>query len=162
MYHRLLVATDGSTLSKKAVRGAIGLAAALGAELVVLNVVPRYPMSYFEGGASVADEEVGRIEQQWADSGQAIVDAAQKTAQAQGVKAKAVTMQSDLIAASIMAAAKNTGATSSSWPPMGAKASSVFCWAARHSKCSRTVPFRCWFYVDTFTSELLVKLASRG
>jgi hypothetical protein len=78
----------------------------LGAELVVLNVVPRYPMSYFEGGASVADEEVGRIEQQWADSGQAIVDAAQKTAQAQGVKAKAVTMQSDLIAASIMAAAK--------------------------------------------------------
>jgi nucleotide-binding universal stress UspA family protein len=106
MYHRILVATDGSTLSKKAVRGAIALASALGAELVALNVVPRYPMSYFEGGSSIPDEEVGRIEKQWADNGQTIVNAAQKAALAQGVKARAVIMQSDLVAPSITAAAK--------------------------------------------------------
>ena len=106
MYDRILVATDGSTLSKKAVRGAIDLASSLGAELVVLNVVPRYPTSYFEGGSSVSTEDVGRIEAQWAENGQAVIDAAQKTAQAQGVKTRAVIMQSDEVATSIMAAAK--------------------------------------------------------
>ena len=40
MYKRILVATDGSSLSKKAVTSAIGLAAACGAELVALKVVP--------------------------------------------------------------------------------------------------------------------------
>jgi nucleotide-binding universal stress UspA family protein len=49
MYRRILVATDGSTLSNKAVCSGIGLAAATGAELVALHVVPRYPMSYIEG-----------------------------------------------------------------------------------------------------------------
>ena len=47
MYQRILVATDGSKLSKKAVDDAIALAASLGAELIALKVVPRYPQSYF-------------------------------------------------------------------------------------------------------------------
>jgi len=37
MYARILVATDGSTLSKKAVADAIGLAATCGAELIALK-----------------------------------------------------------------------------------------------------------------------------
>jgi nucleotide-binding universal stress UspA family protein len=106
MYKRILVATDGSPLSKKAVREAIGLAASLEAALVVLNVVPRYPMSYFEGGASISPDDVGRIEKDWADKGQAVADAAQKSAEAAGVKAKAVIARSDLVATAIMAAAK--------------------------------------------------------
>lgn len=106
MYKRILVATDGSTLSKKAVKEAIGLAASLEAALVVLNVVPRYPMSYFEGGASISPDDVGRIEKDWADKGQAIADAAQKSAEAAGVTAKSVTARSDLVATAIMAAAK--------------------------------------------------------
>ena len=67
MYQRILVPTDGSTLSKKAVNSAIEQAAASGAELVALYVVPRYPMSYFEGGVSVSNSEVARTEKQWAD-----------------------------------------------------------------------------------------------
>jgi len=106
MYQRILVATDGSALSKKAVKAAIELAASLGAGLVALNVVPRYPMNYFEGGATVSPQEVGRIEKEWADRGQGIVEAVQKSAEAAGVKAKAVTAKSDLIAAAIMTAAK--------------------------------------------------------
>ncbi|MDW5442766.1 universal stress protein [Polaromonas sp. SM01] len=106
MYQRILVATDGSTLSKKAVRSAIGLAGATDASLVVLNVVPRYPMTYFEGGVTISNEDVGRIEKKWADDGQAIVDAVQQTAQAAGVKAKAVITRSDLVAEAILAAAK--------------------------------------------------------
>ena len=106
MYQRILVATDGSTLSKKAVSSAISLAALTGAELVALKVVPRYPMSYFEGGIAMQASEVGRIERQWADHGQVIVDAVQKAAQLKGVKARAITARSDLVSDAIVAAAK--------------------------------------------------------
>ena len=106
MYQRILVATDGSTLSKKAVRSAIKLASSLNAELVALYVVPRYPMTYFEGGMSISPEEVSRTEKRWADKGQAVVDEVQQAAQVQGIKAKAVIARSDLVAESLISAAK--------------------------------------------------------
>ncbi|MCJ7799066.1 MAG: universal stress protein [Polaromonas sp.] len=106
MYTRILVATDGSTLSKKAVNSAIDLAGAIGADLVALYVVPRYPVSYFEGGVTISMQDVERTEKQWSDKGQAVVDAVQQAAQAEGIKAKAVVVRSDLVAESIMSAAK--------------------------------------------------------
>lgn len=106
MYQRILVPTDGSTLSKKAMRSAVELAASLGAEVVALNVVPRYPQSYFEGGIPVATSEVSRVEKQWAERGQAIADEVGKAAEKAGVKAKAVTVKSDLVAEAILAAAR--------------------------------------------------------
>jgi nucleotide-binding universal stress UspA family protein len=106
MYQRILVATDGSTLSKKAVSSAIALAAATGAELVALKVVARYPMSYFEGGVAMPATEIARVEKQWAENGQAIVDAVQKSALAKGVRTKAITVRSDLVSDAIIAAAK--------------------------------------------------------
>lgn len=106
MYQKILVATDGSALSKKAVNSAIALAALTGAELVALKVVPRYPQSYFEGGLALQAAEVGRVEKQWAEAGQAIVDAVQKSAAAKGVKAKALTVKSDLVSDAIIAATK--------------------------------------------------------
>ena len=106
MYQKILVATDGSTLSKKAVTSAIELAALAGASLVVLKVVPRYPQSYFEGGIALQAAEMSRVEKQWADSAQAIVDAVQKVAESKGVKAKGVTVKSDLVSDAIIATAK--------------------------------------------------------
>ena len=106
MYQRILVPTDGSTLSRKAVRSAVQLAANLGAEVVALNVVPCYPTSYFEGGSSVEVDDVARIERQWAERGQEIADHAAKAAREAGVKARAVTVSSDLVAEAIMAAAR--------------------------------------------------------
>jgi nucleotide-binding universal stress UspA family protein len=106
MYRRILVATDGSTLSKKAVKSAIELAGAVDAELVALYVVPRYPVSYFEGGVTVSTEDIARTEKQWADKGQAVVDAVRDAAQAAGVKARASISRSDLVAESILATVK--------------------------------------------------------
>jgi nucleotide-binding universal stress UspA family protein len=106
MYRRILVATDGSALSKKAVRASIGLASTMEAELVALYVVPRYPVSYFEGGVSVSQSDIARIEKQWSDRGQAVVDDVRDAAQADGVKAKGILTRSDLVAESIMSAAK--------------------------------------------------------
>jgi len=106
MYKRILVATDGSTLSKKAVTNAIALAATCGAELVALKVVPRYPQAYFEGSIPLAASEVSRIEGQWTEAAKAALDAVQKTAKAKGVDTKAVTVKSDVISDAIIAAAK--------------------------------------------------------
>jgi nucleotide-binding universal stress UspA family protein len=106
MYRRILVATDGSPLSKKAVQSSIGLAAATGAELVAFNVVPRYPVSYFEGALTISAEEVARTEKDWHDRGLAMVERVRDTAASEGVKAKPVVVHSDLIAESIMAAAR--------------------------------------------------------
>jgi nucleotide-binding universal stress UspA family protein len=106
MYQRILVATDGSALSKKAVRSSIELAAATDAELVALYVTPRYPVSYFEGGVSISEADIARTEKQWADHGQAVVDKVREDAEAQDVKAKAVVVRSDLVAEAILTAAK--------------------------------------------------------
>ncbi|QDL39314.1 universal stress protein [Rhodoferax sediminis] len=106
MYQRILVATDGSPLSSKAVSSAIELALSLGAELVALKVVPRYPQSYFEGSLAIGPEELARVETQWAEEGQAVVDAVKTTALASGVRVKAVTARSDLVAEAVISAAK--------------------------------------------------------
>ena len=106
MYQRILVATDGSTLSKKAVTHAISLAVLCGAELVALKVVPRYPQSYFEGGIAMQPDEVKRVEKQWADEGQAVVDAVKKSAAAKGVTTKAITIKSDVVSDALIAAVK--------------------------------------------------------
>lgn len=106
MYQRILVATDGSTLSKKAVSSAISMAQLTGAELVALKVTPRYPQSYFESGLALQANEISRVEQQWADQGQAVVDAVSKAASAKGVKVKAITVRSDLVSEAVIAAAK--------------------------------------------------------
>ena len=106
MYQRILIATDGSTLSKKAVSSAISLAQLTGAELVALKVIPRYPQSYFEGGVALAASEISRIEKQWAEHGQAIVDAVAKSAMSKGVKVKAITAKSDIVSDAIIGTAK--------------------------------------------------------
>ena len=106
MYQRILVATDGSELSEKAVASAIELAALMGAELVALRVVPRYPQSYFEGALSLDPQDIARVESQWNDEAQAAVDAIKATATTQGVVAQAITSQADLVAESVIAAAK--------------------------------------------------------
>jgi len=106
MYKRILVATDGSTLSKKAVTNAIQLAATCGAELVALKVVPRYPQAYFEGSIPLSVAEVSRIEGQWTEAAKAALDAVQKTAKAKGVDTKAVTVKSDVVSDAIIATAK--------------------------------------------------------
>ena len=106
MFKRILVATDGSTLSKKAVASAISLAAQHDADLVALTVVPRYPTNYFEGAMTFSHEDVARIEKQWADKAQGLLDAIGTRAKAAGVRIKTVTVTSDLVADAVVAAAK--------------------------------------------------------
>jgi nucleotide-binding universal stress UspA family protein len=106
MYTRILVATDGSTLSKKAVTSAIALAALSGAELVAVKVTPRYPQSYFEGSLPLNPTEVSKIETQWADDAKKMLDAVVKAGKAKGVTVKAVVVKSDIVSDAIIATVK--------------------------------------------------------
>ncbi len=106
MYKSILIATDGSELSQKAVSSGIALAALTGAQVIALKVVPRYPVSYFEGGMAIPVETAGEVEKQWADAAQAVVDEVKVQAQAAGVQAQALTMMSDMVAETVVATAQ--------------------------------------------------------
>lgn len=108
MYQRILVATDGSELSQKAVTHAIELADITGAELLALKVVPRYPLTYFEGGMTVAMSEVNRIEKEWVTEALESLNAVKSAAQMKAVRVKVLTVKSDLVAESIMTTAKRS------------------------------------------------------
>lgn len=108
MYHKVLVATDGSALSKKAVSHAIGLCQATGAELLALRVTPRYAQSYFEGSLPLSASDVSKIEQRWSDTAQTTLNVVVKQAEAKGVKVKAQVMKSDIISDAIIAAARKS------------------------------------------------------
>lgn len=105
MYTSILVATDGSELSHKAVTSGTDLAALTGAKLVIVKVVPRYARTYFEGSIPVSMDDSTRIEQQWVDDGQLVVNAYLAGALDKGVHAEAVVVQSELVAEGIIAAA---------------------------------------------------------
>ena len=110
MYERILVATDGSSLSDKAVSHAMDLAKLSGASVVALKVIPRYPRSYLEGGATVDLSEIKRIEAQWADQAQSVLNKIKMDGKAMGVTVKTSIAKSDLIAESIIAAADKQNA----------------------------------------------------
>jgi nucleotide-binding universal stress UspA family protein len=106
MYQRLLLATDHSSLSRKAEKSAIALAAATGASLVVLHVVPDYPISYFEGAATLSPDEIARIEAAWMRRGQRVIDDVVAAAAKQEVVAEGVLAHADHVAQAVIAAAR--------------------------------------------------------
>ena len=106
MYKRILIATDGSPLSDKAVETGLSLAGLSGATVVALKVVPRYPRSYFDGGLPVDAADIKRIEKQWSDAAQQLVDKVKARGTANGVAVKTTVVKSDLIAEAVIAAAK--------------------------------------------------------
>lgn len=106
MFERILVATDGSELSQKAITCAIELAAKHLSELVVVKVIPHYPQSHMEGASIYTTEASAHAEKQWHDDAQAQLDTARAQAIAQGVQAKTTIVKSDLVAEAIIGAAK--------------------------------------------------------
>ena len=108
MYKRILVSTDGSELSGKAVDHAIALAKVHGAELVALKVVHLQTDDHWDGaliqdGAAKAEQE-----KRWSAASQAIVDGVQAAATAAGVKVQALTEKSNFVADTVIDVARKT------------------------------------------------------
>ena len=106
MYKRILIATDGSQLSEMAVESGLSLAGLTGASVIALKVVPRYPRSYFDGTLPVEAGDIKRIEKQWSEAAQVLVNKVKTRGSDDGVSVKAVVVKSDLIAEAVIAAAK--------------------------------------------------------
>ena len=98
MYKRIFLATDGSHLSHKAEHSAIAMAAAFHAEMLVVKVVPHYIQTYFEGSFAVSDVDSKKIEDQWTQTAQKVLDKVQTEAAALGVNANTLVIKSDDIA----------------------------------------------------------------
>ena len=106
MYKKILVATDGSTLSKKAINSAIALAEVHGASLVAIKVIPRFTQTYFEGSIPVNMGEIDKIEKSWTDNAHKQLDKVAKDAKVHLVSVKTVVVKSDSVSDALVATAK--------------------------------------------------------
>ena len=102
MYKRIMVATDGSHLSQKAVLSAIEMALQFKAELLAVNVIPHYIQAYFEGSFAVSEVDSQKIEEQWAHAAQKILDKVVEQAKSKGVDAQTAVVKSDDIAQGVI------------------------------------------------------------
>jgi len=106
MFKKILVSTDGSDLSNKAVDGAIEYARMTGARLVGLTVVEPYPFAPFgEAPVMVAHNLAEYVEQVAHD----IVSRFNEAARAAGVDHEGVVMNGAAPWSSIVDAAKSHG-----------------------------------------------------
>jgi nucleotide-binding universal stress UspA family protein len=106
MFRKILVPTDGSKLSDKAVKSAVALAAACGGSLVVFHAYPK-----FYGGAygtfEMATEVLAEVHEKQGRAEAAAIFAAAKTeADKSGVACETVALESDHPWESIIAVAK--------------------------------------------------------
>ena len=106
MYQHILLATDGSELSGKAVQHALALAKLGQSQITAINISPIYPRSYFEGSSVVDMKEVENIQKGWHDAAQAVVDKVAAQGAAEGVPVKALVVQSDLVAEALLKTAE--------------------------------------------------------
>ena len=106
MYKRILLATDGSKLSDKAVQTAMELTQIFSADLVVVKVVPHYIQTYFEGSFAINDVDVKNIESQWETAAQKTLDEVQALALANGLHIHTRVVKSDDIAQGLIDTAK--------------------------------------------------------
>jgi len=110
MYKHILVATDGSKLSQKAVTHAIALAQALGAKMTVFYASPDYPLPAYADGVvyePVSKKEYAALASQEAEK---ILSAIAQKAEAGGLECATVHTIAPAPWEAILAAAKKAKA----------------------------------------------------
>jgi nucleotide-binding universal stress UspA family protein len=98
MFKHILLPTDGSKLSNKAVKQAIGLASGLGARITAVNVITQNHLPLMDEGFLVPELPVmqKRLDKAEADLAKKILDAVRKSAADAGVDSDAVAVTSNL------------------------------------------------------------------
>ena len=106
MYKRILVPTDGSERSVKAVEGAARFARPLGATLVVMSVVEPYSYTNL---AEYRPESIEQYDERVTAEAEERLEAARKIAVAAGVEVKTVMVKSFSPAEAIIEQAEKNG-----------------------------------------------------
>ena len=108
MFRNILIPTDGSELSQKAVRYGVALAKHHGAKITTIHVIPDYHlMIAYEGSFDPVTEE--RIEQEAKTRAQAYLQFATETAAAAGVACETICETGDHPHDAILKAAEARG-----------------------------------------------------
>ena len=110
MYKKILVATDGSKLSQKAVTHALASAVLSDAELVAIKVIPRVQQTYYEGAIPLNDQETKRILATWRHDAETLLSQVVALGKRKGVVVKPVVVSSDLVAETLIKTALKTKA----------------------------------------------------
>ena len=97
MYKKILVTTDGTKLSQKAIIHAMRLAQLSQAELLILKVIPVMIQTYFDEGIVLRQNEIERIEKSWQDDAHSVVDKFCAMATKLHINAKPIVYKSDVI-----------------------------------------------------------------
>ena len=110
MYKRILVATDGTKLSKKAVEAASKLAADFDAVLTVVRIVPHYAKTFFDGSSVLSIKEMADIEKEWTVQAQASLDQLLKTTIDKHISVNTVVAKSSNVSDALLKVAKKSKA----------------------------------------------------
>ena len=106
MFKHLLLPTDGSSISKKAVKRGIDLAKKSGARVTAIHVVPEFKLMVDEGITMLNPSLKKRFEDEGRARAQKMLDDIAKQARARGVRCTTLCVASDLPYQQIIAAAR--------------------------------------------------------
>jgi nucleotide-binding universal stress UspA family protein len=106
MFKHLLLPTDGSSISKKAVKRGIDLAKKSGARVTAIHVVPEFKLMVDEGITMLNPSLKKRFEDEGRARAQKMLDDIAKQARARGVRCATLCVASDLPYQQIIAAAR--------------------------------------------------------
>lgn len=107
MYRRILLPTDGSTLSDRAVREGVKLAKSIGAQIVGFHAVPPYPAGYFGEPMPVAPLPPEIYDRNAEKTAERFLARIERAAHAAGVPCRTTWTTDDRPAQAIVAAAKS-------------------------------------------------------
>jgi nucleotide-binding universal stress UspA family protein len=111
MYKHILLPTDGSELSAKAVKQAIRLAESIGAKITAVNVTPQYPHEWADEEHSVTTPKVlrKRFNEERAEGSKLILDKVKSDAREAGVDCQGISVPSNEPYEAIIKQAKKGG-----------------------------------------------------
>lgn len=110
MYKKILVATDGSKLSRRAVEAASALAVESGAVLTLVRVVPPYQKTFLDGSSVLSIKEMTAIEKEWEGLAQASLDQLLKTTVSRHLSVNTVVTKSSNVSDALLKVAKKAKA----------------------------------------------------
>lgn len=108
MYKNIMVATDGTKLSRKAVVAASALAREFDAVLTLVRVVPHYAKTFFDGSSVLSIKEITKIEEDLTEKAQASLAQLLKTTVDKGINVNTVVVRSTDISGALLKVAKKT------------------------------------------------------
>lgn len=108
MFKHILIPTDGSDLSKKAIKKGIEFAKKIKARITTIHVVPEFRVIADESFVSLSPEAKKRFEEESLLRAKKLLAAVVQQAKAQGVRCTAVAEANDLPYQQIIATAKTS------------------------------------------------------